>query len=194
MNNTTQEVRGNADEPVFVDESGRRRRTLRRLGWVLGLACACYAVVLVVSLAGGNAAAPWLPITGQADQGTEKVTVEGEPEADEEAEKVEEETVDATPVANPGEIPVSPGTSAGVPAAPAANNGVTIPQPTASQGVTTPQPSATPSASATKTQPPGSASGGGGGAEPPKTQEPPVDVPGPTEPPVGEETAAGGGE
>ncbi|MFB7216709.1 hypothetical protein [Streptomyces sp. NPDC056227] len=54
-----------SDGPVFVDESGRRSKTFRRLGWVLAAVCACYAVTLVVALLGGSSTAPWLPLSGQ---------------------------------------------------------------------------------------------------------------------------------
>lgn len=54
-----------SDGPVFVDESGRRSKTFRRLGWVLAAVCACYAVTLVVAVLGGNSSAPWLPLSGQ---------------------------------------------------------------------------------------------------------------------------------
>lgn len=54
-----------SDGPVFVDESGRRSKTFRRLGWILAAVCACYAVTLVVALLGGNSSAPWLPLSGQ---------------------------------------------------------------------------------------------------------------------------------
>ncbi|MFD4946953.1 hypothetical protein ACFWNT_31615 [Streptomyces sp. NPDC058409] len=54
-----------SDGPVFVDESGRRSKTFRRLGWVLAAACACYAVTLAVAVLGGSSSAPWLPLSGQ---------------------------------------------------------------------------------------------------------------------------------
>ncbi|MEV7238249.1 hypothetical protein AB0N06_31200 [Streptomyces sp. NPDC051020] len=54
-----------SDGPVFVDESGRRSKTFRRLGWVLAAVCACYAVALVGAMLSGNSTAPWLPISGQ---------------------------------------------------------------------------------------------------------------------------------
>ncbi|MCM2575811.1 hypothetical protein [Streptomyces meridianus] len=54
--------------PVFADNSGRRSRRLRTLGWFLGSACACYATVLGVSLAGGHADAPWLLIPGRDEE------------------------------------------------------------------------------------------------------------------------------
>ncbi|MGV9559962.1 translation initiation factor IF-2 [Streptomyces sp. NPDC003522] len=56
-----------SDVPVFVDESGRRSRTFRRIGIAVGLACATYAVVIVATLLSGNAGAPWLPVPGQKD-------------------------------------------------------------------------------------------------------------------------------
>ncbi|EFH28669.1 conserved hypothetical protein, partial [Streptomyces sviceus ATCC 29083] len=56
-----------SDGPVFVDESGRRSRRFRRIGIAVGLACAVYAVVIVVTLLSGNSNAPWLPMTGPKD-------------------------------------------------------------------------------------------------------------------------------
>ncbi|WP_329870273.1 hypothetical protein [Streptomyces sp. SP18CS02] len=57
-----------SDGPVFVDESGRRSKKFRRLGWVLAIACAVYAVTLVAAVIGGNSSAPWLLIPGPADE------------------------------------------------------------------------------------------------------------------------------
>ncbi|MFE2939137.1 hypothetical protein ACFXKG_08765 [Streptomyces sp. NPDC059255] len=54
--------------PVFVDESGRRSKKLRRAGWVVAIACACYAVTVVAALVGGDSSAPWLQIPGLADK------------------------------------------------------------------------------------------------------------------------------
>jgi len=56
-----------SDAPVFVDESGRRSRRFRRLGIAVGVACAVYAVVIVVTLLSGSSDAPWLPVPGQKD-------------------------------------------------------------------------------------------------------------------------------
>jgi len=56
-----------SDAPVFVDASGRRSRTFRRLGIAIGIACAVYAVVIVVTLLSGSSDAPWLPVPGQKD-------------------------------------------------------------------------------------------------------------------------------
>ncbi|WP_329217823.1 hypothetical protein OG352_16705 [Streptomyces sp. NBC_01485] len=53
---------GASDVPVFVDESGRRSRTFRRIGIFVGTACGAYAVLIVATLLSGNAGAPWLPV------------------------------------------------------------------------------------------------------------------------------------
>ncbi|BCL30236.1 hypothetical protein ACFFS2_36205 [Streptomyces aurantiacus] len=54
-----------SDGPVFVDETGRRSRRYRRIGMAVGMACAVYAVVILVTLISGNSNAPWLPIKDQ---------------------------------------------------------------------------------------------------------------------------------
>ncbi|MFD4631853.1 hypothetical protein ACFVYR_27675 [Streptomyces sp. NPDC058284] len=56
-----------ADGPVFVDETGRRSRRFRRLGVIVGIVCAVYAVVIVGTLLSGNSSAPWLPMPGPED-------------------------------------------------------------------------------------------------------------------------------
>lgn len=70
-----------ADKPVFVDESGRRSRRLRRFGMAVGLACAAYAGVIVVTLLSGNAVAPWVPvpIPGVGDPPASKVKESPDP-------------------------------------------------------------------------------------------------------------------
>lgn len=59
---------GGSDGPVFVDESGRRSKTYRRLGWVLASVCVAYAVTLVLAVLGGNSSAPWLPLSGTEEK------------------------------------------------------------------------------------------------------------------------------
>ncbi|WP_461076129.1 hypothetical protein [Streptomyces deserti] len=59
---------GSSDGPVFVDASGRRSRRLRRIGMIVGLACAGYAAVIAVTVLSGNSDAPWLPVPGQRDE------------------------------------------------------------------------------------------------------------------------------
>jgi hypothetical protein len=51
-----------SDGPVFVDESGRRSRRIRRIGIAVGIACGAYAVVIVATLLSGSSAAPWIPV------------------------------------------------------------------------------------------------------------------------------------
>ena len=43
---------GSADGPVFVDNSGRRSKVLRRIGILLGVVCIGYAVVLGMAFMG----------------------------------------------------------------------------------------------------------------------------------------------
>ncbi|WP_329347446.1 hypothetical protein OG226_01515 [Streptomyces sp. NBC_01261] len=59
-----------SDTPVFVDESGRRSRRLRRVGIGFGAACALYAGVIGATLLSGNSTAPWLPVPGQQGDGS----------------------------------------------------------------------------------------------------------------------------
>ncbi|MFI6357551.1 hypothetical protein ACIBJF_34085 [Streptomyces sp. NPDC050743] len=67
-----------SDGPVFVDASGRRSRRFRRLGVAVGLACAAYPVVILVTLLSGNSSAPWLPVPDR-DAGTSAVRVDISP-------------------------------------------------------------------------------------------------------------------
>ncbi|MFI1725993.1 hypothetical protein [Streptomyces sp. NPDC020489] len=52
--------RGNesAEGPVFVDNSGRRSRLLRRIGLLVGVLCVGYAVVLGLAFMGIGASTP----------------------------------------------------------------------------------------------------------------------------------------
>ncbi|MGW8747031.1 hypothetical protein [Streptomyces sp. NPDC055794] len=123
-----------SDGPVFVDASGRRSRLYRRLGILVGVACAIYAVVIVSTLMSGNSNAPWLPVPGQE---------EGKPAGQ----------VDTTPLPSRSGPPAATGTGApqtgptdgtgvtGTPGAGAPAPGTTagtVPQPgtTADSGVT----------------------------------------------------------
>ncbi|MDQ0910153.1 hypothetical protein QFZ22_006138 [Streptomyces canus] len=125
-----------SDGPVFVDESGRRSRRFRRIGIAVGLACAVYAVVIVVTLLSGNSNAPWLPVTGPKDDAPAG-EVDTSPMPAESAE----------PSLPAGVIPgTTPTVSGGVTPAPGA--GVTAPGATMSPGK--PGTSADPSATATQ--------------------------------------------
>ncbi|MFD7706445.1 hypothetical protein ACFV6E_29360 [Streptomyces sp. NPDC059785] len=60
---------GPAEGPVFVDNSGRRARLLRRIGMLLGIACIGYAAVLGMAFMGwGTSLTPssLLPFGGDA--------------------------------------------------------------------------------------------------------------------------------
>ena len=100
-----------SDGPVFVDESGRRSKTYRRVGWVLAAICAVYAVTLVVAVLGGNSSAPWLPLSGQKEKRAEEVEVRPAPSGG-----VVSESPGVTPSASapaPGDASVSPSEGAG---------------------------------------------------------------------------------
>ncbi|MFD6279757.1 hypothetical protein ACFWFI_29960 [Streptomyces sp. NPDC060209] len=110
-----------SDGPVFVDESGRRSKTYRRVGWVLAAICAVYAVTLVVAVLGGNSTAPWLPLSGQEKKHAEEVEVRPAPSGE-----VVSESPGATPSASTsasGDAAVSPsgGASASRPVEPGAS-------------------------------------------------------------------------
>ncbi|MEU9924560.1 hypothetical protein AB0H51_25275 [Streptomyces griseoluteus] len=62
-----------SDRPVFVDESGRRSRTFRRLGLLAAGLCAGYAVVIGVTLLSGSSDAPWLPVPRKEDKPASRV-------------------------------------------------------------------------------------------------------------------------
>ncbi|MEV5955884.1 hypothetical protein AB0M11_19285 [Streptomyces sp. NPDC051987] len=136
--------------PVLVDESGRRSRRLRRLGMAVGLACAVYAVVIVVTLLSGSSDAPWLPVPGQnADRPVGKVDDSPRPA------RSPRSSGDGAPVAGPA---VSGGTTpSGGASSRASGTGKTTARPsasasarpTSSSGVTVTSPTpGSPSASA----------------------------------------------
>ncbi|MFC4497689.1 hypothetical protein ACFPA8_26520 [Streptomyces ovatisporus] len=77
---------GSGAAPVFVDNSGGRRRTWRRLGMAMGMAGGGYALVVAVSVIGGNSDAPWgvlIPGAGNSGSGAVRVV----PEEGEDAQK-----------------------------------------------------------------------------------------------------------
>ncbi|MEU6226657.1 hypothetical protein [Streptomyces sp. NPDC047042] len=152
---------GAGDGPVFVDETGRRSRRYRRIGIVVGISCAVYAVVIVATLLSGNSDAPWLPVPGQQDE-QPAGQVETSPLPSESAEPTD--TAEATPGApeasvSAGVTPSSKGTpAAGAAATPGASPSASKPgtsaepQPSVSAskpepGTTTPEPEPEPSVS-----------------------------------------------
>lgn len=157
------------DGPVFVDESGRRSRRYRRIGIVVGISCAIYAVVIVVTLLSGNSNAPWLPVPGRGD-GKEAGQVENSP--------LPRDT--AAPSGTGTGTVVPPGVSAGTTPSP----GASAATPRASATAKAPGNSATPQPTATKTTP---GPGPGTNTTPPPsgTPDPPTSVtPSPSPPTV----------
>ena len=62
---------GSADGPVFVDNSGRRSKMLRRIGLLLGVLCLGYAVVLGLAFMGiGVSSTSLLPFAGGGPRGS----------------------------------------------------------------------------------------------------------------------------
>ncbi|WP_329166160.1 hypothetical protein OG709_13020 [Streptomyces sp. NBC_01267] len=111
-----------ADGPVFVDVSGRRSRKYRRIGWLVALGCACYAVLLLSTVVGGSSTAPWLSIPGPAaGKKADRVRIPAGPE-------VPRAPVAPAPVVGGGHVPVpAEGAYAGVPKARAAvSRGVAV--------------------------------------------------------------------
>ncbi|MBC2907260.1 hypothetical protein H4N64_38255 [Streptomyces sp. PSKA01] len=147
-----------SEGPVFVDESGRRSRRFRRLGIVVGIACAVYAVVIVATVLSGNSNAPWLPVqdpkkdtpAGQVD--TSPLPAESAPSAG-----TDGVTPGASPSVSDGVTP-SPGASATAPdgSSTAEEPGTsTDPEPTATRPTTRPgtDPTADPDPTVTETTP-----------------------------------------
>ncbi|MFE6159335.1 hypothetical protein ACFQ7F_10550 [Streptomyces sp. NPDC056486] len=67
------------DGPVFVDETGRRSRRYRRIGVLVGIACAVYAVIIVGTLLSGNSDAPWIPVDPKDEKPASKVDTPNRP-------------------------------------------------------------------------------------------------------------------
>lgn len=160
-----------SDGPVFVDESGRRSKTFRRLGWVLASVCVAYAVTLVLAVLGGNSSAPLLPLTGTG----EKAKAEQAEEAPAPADTVGGLSGGDAPEPGPGATDTAAAEESGTPgdATPSATSAQL---PAGSAGTSSAPVSADPSRS--------TGTGGTGGAAKPdpttSTAEPPVD---PTPPP-----------
>ncbi|MEV2243555.1 hypothetical protein [Streptomyces sp. NPDC049970] len=111
-----------SDGPVFVDESGRRSKTYRRVGWVLATICAVYAVTLVVAVLGGNSAAPWLPLSRQDEKHAEEVEVRPAPSGEAvSASPGTTPTASASVSGAPGASPSSGASASGDPAVPGAS-------------------------------------------------------------------------
>ncbi|MFF4400104.1 hypothetical protein [Streptomyces sp. NPDC001480] len=135
--------------PVFVDASGRRRRTFRRLGMCAGIACAVYAVVIVATLLSGSSDAPWLPVPGQNE--------------DKPAGQVDISPAPADSARPSGHTGAAPGARARVPGAAAPSPGGSAAASGATGTARQPGASADPQPTATN---PTSGVGGAGGSSP----------------------------
>ncbi|MES5823653.1 hypothetical protein [Streptomyces sp. RG80] len=174
----------NSDGPVFVDESGRRSRRYRRIGIFVGLACAVYAIVIVMTLLSGNSNAPWLPVPGQGE-GKEAGQVENSPLPGETVVPTDAGSLSpgTSPVPSDAGTPSSSATAPGASASAQEPGAVTDPKPTATKttvpgpgGDPTPDPE-TPTDPATSNPP-----------DPTPTEEPSPD---PTETPAGDSAGTG---
>ncbi|MFA3872132.1 hypothetical protein ABS735_00265 [Streptomyces sp. MMCC 100] len=166
-----------SDGPVFVDASGRRSRLYRRLGILVGIACAIYAVVIVSTLLSGNSDAPWMPVPGQ-EEGAPAGQVDTTPLPSQSAQPSgtgaavpqTSPSADAGAATAPGAEAPAPGTS-GTTGGTAVQPGTSAgPQPSASgtgrdpggSGATGPGPSQSTQASQPATTDPSTPAGGGG--------------------------------
>ncbi|RZU37205.1 hypothetical protein EV284_2363 [Streptomyces sp. BK022] len=175
-----------SDRPVFVDESGRRNRTFRRLGLLVAGLCAGYAVVIGVTLLSGSSDAPWLPVPQKEDRPASRVDSSPVPSA-------------SAPAAPGGGDRPGPGTGRGPAApgtAPATVAAVPVPgrRSPAAAGTTAARPPAATSPTPRRSAPPAP---GGGSPQPTPTATASTEaspVPGTTAPsPAATESPAGGG-
>lgn len=154
-----------SDAPVFVDESGRRSRRFRRLGIAVGIACAVYAVVIVVTLLSGSSDAPWLPVPGQQDdkpagqvEPTSRPADSAQPSGT--GTGIRAVVPGSTPTAGDGTTP-SPGASGtahGKSTGPAGPGASADPGPTPSKSATKPGPGVVDPVPSTSVNPPTSSS------------------------------------
>ncbi|MCZ7459983.1 hypothetical protein [Streptomyces sp. WMMC940] len=186
-----------ADGPVFVDESGRRSKKFRRIGWVLALVCAGYAVTLVVALIGGNSNAPSLLIPGPADDKADTAEeTPGPSEAPSAPAGAEVVAGVPSPSGSPADVPRQPAGSAGEPGGDrsgspsgASGSGAATTGGAGTGGATT-DPKPTVSTAPGGTGGAGN-TGGTGGEEPPPDPVDPTPSETATEEPTGEPVAQG---
>lgn len=140
-----------ARKPVFVDSSGQRHRTVRKLGAVLAVPAAAYVVLLVSSVLGGpRLDTPLVPLPEAAKhQPVPRVTPAPERAAESpkpgEAGRTPETSV--RPVAEEESTPTNqerPNTPTPVPSTPVASTPTVVPTPSSTPTVTPGPPSKTP--------------------------------------------------
>ncbi|MEU4167483.1 hypothetical protein AB0F46_11415 [Streptomyces sp. NPDC026665] len=178
------------DRPVFVDASGRRSRRFRRLGMLVAVACAVYAVVIAATLVSGNSNAPWLPVPGQ-EEDTPAGKVETSPLP---TQRVNPSGTGAAPVpggaprASDGTTPLPSSTATGASASASATGASGDPRPSTS-ATKKPNPGTTPKDPDPDPEPSASADGQPTASAPATT---PGGTPAPTET-TGTTGAAGAG-
>ncbi|WP_250403033.1 hypothetical protein [Streptomyces cellostaticus] len=128
--------RETADGPVFVDESGRRSRTFRRLGLIVGLACAVYAVIIVATLFSGSSDAPWTPVPQNEDKPAGQVNSSPVPAESAEPSATASASPSAGTGASQGTTP-APSASAPAPAAGSATGAARVDSSAGSRPTTT---------------------------------------------------------
>ena len=157
-----------SDGPVFVDESGRRSKTYRRLGWVLATICAVYAVTLVVALLGGNSTAPWLPLSGQEKQ-SEDIEVRPAPSGE-----VVSQSPEATPTASTSASGAAATPSSGASASASAAPGASAASASASAQAPRDTDSSAPAPGGSVSSPPAAGPSPSAGVDQPAEESPPA--------------------
>ncbi|WP_243869655.1 hypothetical protein [Streptomyces liangshanensis] len=188
---------------MFVDASGRRSKKFRRAGWVVAIACACYAVMLGAAVIGGSSSAPWLKIPGLADE-KKSDTVENRPAPTPSRSGSHAPGVpvalptatDSNGVVVPGPSGSAPPGATGTPAPGVSKPGATVKAPTGGAGTAAAAGGAGAAGGTGGTGPvtgapsvppvddPGTAAGSSGGASPPVSPDPSTPPPDPSTSPA----------
>lgn len=177
--------------PVFVDDSGRRSRTFRRVGVALGLACAVYAVVIVITMLSGSSSAPWLPGLSDGKKASDKVDTTPQGPADSASPTTPADRV----VPDPSGSGATPGASGTPEAGASPSPGAGTDDKNEPGTGTTGKPGKPTGGSTTKPADPSTPAGGGGSAPTTDPATPPTDPETPVDPPADPpaDTTTGGG-
>ena len=174
-------------DPVFVDSTGRRHRTIRRAGAFLAIPAGGYVVLLVSSLLGGPTVnTPLVPLPAAPQRLSDPRPVVTPTPASDGESTTSPETVgpsEKTPTQDPTQLPtptrVTPATTAPVtpvttaPVTPVTTAPVMPGQPTTPTGIPTGTPTATPTGTSTGTPTPTSTPRHGKPTAPPgRTKKP----------------------
>lgn len=173
--------------PVFVDSSGRRARTVRRLTYGLGVPCAVYTVVLVLSFMGATPFAPRsvLPVPGVPSQAPGDVR--------ENTPRDPSDTPPSEVPVSPSDVPVLPAPSPSVSGSASSSTGGPSATPSGTASPTTTGPGATSSTSTSGPVPSGTSGTSPAESGSPSTT-PPISASDATGPSTGEPLTAPSGE